>query len=92
MAKTSTKQAPPHTEHAGNEMPPKALEAFELVYNAYTYLRGLEKLFSNMHDEPLQWVEPFEMSLLLQPCLDRLRSALSLEDYPTGSDAPASSP
>lgn len=53
-----------------------AMDQHTLIFEARAYLEGLQKLFSNMQDQPVEYVQPFELVLLLQPVTDRLTRLL----------------
>lgn len=54
-----------------------------LTFEARAYAQGLSNLFSNMEDAPLEYLQPFEMVLMLQPVIDRLNQVL--DDTPPGN-------
>lgn len=53
------------------------MDQHTLILEARAYLEGLQKLFSNMQDQPLEYVQAYELVLLLQPVTDRLTRLLN---------------
>lgn len=54
-------------------------ERYQTAFELQEYLRGLQSLFENMDDGPVQYIEAFQMVQLLKPATEKITALVRAE-------------